>query len=143
MRDSPSGSTLSPERLAEQERLNALSKDVLDAAIEVHRGLGPGLLESAYSAALLHELRLRHLEVQREVAVEADWKGQPLGLAFRADLIVSRCLLVELKAVTKLEPVFAAQTRTDLKLLDFRLGLLINFNQSRLLDGYQRVVNDF
>lgn len=128
---------------ARRNRLNAISKRVLDAAIAIHRAFGPGLLESAYAKALLIELRHQGLGVQSEVTIETSWRGDPLGAAFRADLIVEGCLLVELKPVSELSPLFKAQVRTYLKLLEFRLGPLINFNHERLIDGFERIPNQF
>ena len=134
---------VSDHRRDSRERLNAISQDVLDGAIAIHREFGPGLLESAYQRAMVVELRERGLKVDAEVQVDGEWRGQSIGLAFRADLIVERCVLVELKAAEQLTGLYRSQTRTYLKLLDFRLGLLINFNSVRLVDGYERILNRF
>ena len=134
---------VTPRRQAQRDRLNEISGAVVAAAIEVHRGLGPGLLESIYQKALAIELRAAGYFVETEVIVEAEWRGQSLDAAFRADLIVERCLLIELKAVNEVTALFKSQVRTYLKLLDFRLGLLINFNSIRLIDGLERIPNQF
>ena len=130
-------------RQAERKRLNDLSKNVLVAAIEIHKAFGPGLLESAYQRTLALELRERGLTTETEVKIDGHWRGRSIGLAFRADLIVEDCLLIELKAVSELTGLHRAQTHTYLKLLDFRLGLLINFNSLKLIDGYERIANRF
>jgi GxxExxY protein len=121
---------------------NAVATRVIGAAIEVHRSLGPGLLESAYHDCLVHELRLQGLPFEREVPIALDYKGMVVGAAYRADLLGANKLLVELKTVDRLLPVHTAQLATYLHLMDRKLGLLINFNVSRLKDGVRRVAND-
>ena len=135
--------SVSDERRAERRRLDAISKVILDAAFEIHTTLGPGLLESAYAKALFYEMQDRGLHVLEEQPVPATWKGRSIGLGFRADLVVERSVLIELKAVEAVRDVHRAQLRTYLKLLDFRLGLLINFNETLLKNGYSRIVNNF
>ena len=112
---------------------------VIAAAIEVHRELGPGLLESVYEAAMDIELRLRGLKVERQVDVPMIYKGESLGSSFRVDLLVERQLVVELKAVERLAPIHTAQVLTYLRLLKVRTGLLINFNHALLRQGLKRV----
>jgi len=119
----------------------ALSGEVIGAAIEVQRSLGPGLLESAYELALERELLLRGLMVERQKAVFLEYKGVVLGDAFRIDLLVNDALLVELKAVEQLLPLHEAQLLTYLRLTGKPLGLLINFNVKALKDGIRRVAN--
>ncbi|HFE32627.1 MAG TPA: GxxExxY protein [Gammaproteobacteria bacterium] len=119
-----------------------LSGNVIGAAIEVHRIIGPGLLESAYQECLVHELRLRGLSVECEVPICVDYKGLVLGHAYRADLLVEGRLIVELKTVEQINPVHKAQLLTYLRLLKKPLGLLINFNTAVLKDGVCRVVNN-
>ena len=121
--------------------LSELSGAVIGAAIEVHRELGPGLLESAYELALERELGLRKVPVQRQVAVPLEYKGIELGDGFRLDLLVDDALVVEVKAVDRLQPIHEAQLLTYLKLADKRLGLLINFNERTLKEGVKRVAN--
>jgi GxxExxY protein len=118
---------------------NSLATEVIGAAIEVHRALGPGLLESAYHECLVHELELRRLAFEREVPIALDYKGVVVGVAYRADLLVGNKLLVELKTVDRLLPVHKAQLVTYLRLTNRKLGLLINFNVTVLKDGIQRV----
>ena len=123
--------------------LSELSGAVIGAAIEVHRELGPGLLESAYELALERELGLRKVPVQRQVAVPLEYKGLELGDGFRLDLLVDDALVVEVKAVERLQPIHEAQLLTYLKLANKRLGLLINFNERTLKEGVKRVANGF
>ena len=123
--------------------LSELSGAVIGAAIEVHRELGPGLLESAYELALERELGLRKVPVQRQVAVPLEYKGLELGDGFRLDLLVDDALVVEVKAVDRLQPIHEAQLLTYLKLANKRLGLLINFNERTLKEGVKRVANGF
>jgi len=116
-----------------------LSEAVIGAAIEVHRELGPGLLESAYESALCHELELRGLSFQRQLEVPIVYKGVALAQVYRVDLLVEKQLLLELKAVETLDAVHTAQVLTYLKLLDLHAGLLINFNCAQLRLGLKRV----
>jgi len=118
---------------------NSLATEVIGVAIEVHRALGPGLLESAYHECLVHELELRKLTFEKEVPIVLDYKGVVVGVAYRADLLVGNKLLVELKTVDRLLPVHKAQLVTYLRLTNRKLGLLINFNVTVLKDGIQRV----
>ena len=120
---------------------NEISAVVLDSAMVVHRTLGPGLLESVYSKALALELRSRGLDVDVEVPVDIFYKGEPLGLGFRADLIVGDKVLVELKSVEVMLPVHRKQVLTYLKAKDVKLGLLINFGAPLLKDGFERIAN--
>lgn len=121
---------------------NRVSGIVLDAAIEVHRTLGgPGLLESVYEEALCHELFLRGLSVRRQVEVPILYKGHRLACDLKVDLLIESLVVVECKATTDLHPVHVAQTLTYLRLLDLRLGLLVNFGQETVRDGFRRVVN--
>lgn len=118
-----------------------LSGKVIGAAIEVHRTLGPGLLESAYELALERELQLIGLTVERQKPVCLEYKGVVLGDAFRVDLLVNNALLVEIKATEQAHPLHEAQLLTYLRLTGNPLGLLINFNVKALKDGVRRVVN--
>ncbi len=121
---------------------NEIAKKVIGAAIEVHRWLGPGLLESAYHDCLIHELKLRDLLFESEAPIAVVYKGLSIGLAYRADVLVENKVLVELKTVDNLLPVHKAQLLTYLKLSERKLGLLVNFNVPILKDGVQRVVNN-
>ena len=120
---------------------STLSGEIIGAAIEVHRLLGPGLLESAYKLALERELVLRGLCVERQKAVPLEYKGIALGDGFRIDLLVNDQLIVEIKAVAQIQAIHEAQLLTYLRLADKRLGLLINFNEKTIKEGVKRVVN--
>ncbi|HAH36525.1 MAG TPA: GxxExxY protein [Algoriphagus sp.] len=120
---------------------NQISKIILDSAFEVYFKLGPGLLESIYERILAKELREKGLEIQTQVPVPVFWKGEEIGLGYRGDLLVNGKVLVELKSVEKILPIHPKQLITYLKVLDLRLGLLINFNEVKLVNGIVRVVN--
>ena len=111
----------------------------LEGAIEVHRELGPGLLEAVYERALLLELRSRGLEVERQVAIEATYRGESLGTSFRADLIVGGRLLLELKAADRWSLTHVAQVRTYLKWAGLETGYLLNFHLPLMSQGIRRV----
>jgi GxxExxY protein len=120
---------------------DARSAVLIDAALSVHRALGPGLLESVYSAAMALELSTRGIAFEAEWPVQANYLGRPLGVAFRADTLVEEKVLLEFKSVNAIEPVHLAQVLTYLRLGDKRLGLPINFNSPLIKDGIRRVVN--
>ena len=120
-----------------------LSGEVIGAAIEVHRVLGPGLLESAYELALERKLVLRRRAVERQKPIALEYKGCALGDGFRLDLLVDDRLLVEIKAVDALLPIHEAQLLTYLRLAEKRFGLLINFNEKTLKGGVRRVANGY
>jgi GxxExxY protein len=113
---------------------------IIGSAIDVHRALGPGLLESAYRICLFHELRLRGLGVLKEVPLPLKYKGIQLESGYRLDLIVEGRVIVEVKAVERVHPVAYAQVLTYLRLTGIRLGLLINFNTQSLRTGIRRIV---
>jgi GxxExxY protein len=117
-----------------------LSGQIIGAAIEVHRALGPGLLESAYQVCLAHELSLRGIPFEREKALPIEYKGVRLDCGYRLDFVVSGKVVVETKAVDALHPVHEAQLLTYLKLTNCKVGLLINFNVRVLKDGVKRMV---
>lgn len=122
--------------------LNDISGEIVDAAIEVHTELGgPGLLERIYEEALAAELSQRGFTVERQKTVPVVYKGQRLATDFRVDLLVERQVVVECKATSITDPVFGAQVLTYLRLLDLKLGLVINFGRQRVSDGIHRVVN--
>lgn len=123
--------------------LNILSKEILDASIEVHREMGPGLLESVYEECLLEELRLRNIKATNQVELPLIYKGRKLKKEFRLDVLVENEIIIELKTVEKIIPVHEAQIISYLKLADKRLGFLINFNVSLLKQGFNRFVNKF
>ena len=122
---------------------NEISKVILDAAIAVHTELGgPGLLESYYENALKHELQLRGLSVETQKPVPVVYKGKEIGEPYRLDMLVDGKVIVECKATEKNNPLFAAQVNTYLHLLNCRLGIVINFGQKRIMDGWERVANN-
>lgn len=121
-------------------KLNALGGIILDAAITVHRELGPGLLESAYEIALARELSLRNLYIKTQVPVELIYKDMPLGKAYVMDILVENEIIIEIKAAESIIPIFEAQLITYLKLSGKKLGYLINFNVPLLKHGFKRLV---
>ena len=125
--------------MAEGQR-DQLTEQVIGLAIEVHRQLGPGLLESAYEACLCKELALRQIPFEKQVPLPIHYKGMDLDCAYRIDVLVAGLVVLELKAVDKIEPVHEAQLLTYLKLTERWLGLLINFNVPVLRDGVKRIV---
>ncbi len=120
---------------------NEIAKLVVDSAFQIHVELGPGLLESVYDIVLAHELRARGLEVEREVPVPIQFRGLWFDEGFRADLIVNRKLIVEVKSVEAVNPVHKKQLLTYLRLTNTKLGLLINFGENYIKNGISRVVN--
>ncbi len=121
--------------------LNEITGQIVDAAMKVHTRLGPGLLESAYQACLAFELRQRGLRVVTEVALPVQYEGIDLDVGYRLDLLVESQVIVELKSVEKMIPLYEAQLLSYLKLSGHRIGLLINFNVVRLKDGITRLAN--
>jgi GxxExxY protein len=121
---------------------NELSKEIIGAAIEVHRQLGPGLLESAYEEALCHELELRNIPYERQKNQALNYKGKTLKTDYRIDLIVDRKVIVENKAQETVSRIDKDQTLTYLKLSRIKLALLINYHEPLLKDGINRIVND-
>ncbi len=123
--------------------MDPLSYKIIGCAMEVYNTLGPGLLEAAYEKALIHELELNGLSVASQVPVEMNYKGVNLGEGLRLDLLVEDSIIIELKSVEELKPVHYKQLLTYLKLMDKRIGLLINFNVFDFREGIKRVVNEF
>jgi GxxExxY protein len=122
---------------------NLLSEQVLDAAIEVHRTLGgPGLLESLYEDALFYELRLRNIPALSQVSIPVAYKNCKLRDPMRLDILVDDKVIIEVKATETILAVHKAQVLTYLRLTNLKLGLVINFGQRRLIDGWERVVNN-
>jgi GxxExxY protein len=126
----------------EKER-NNLSKIILDALIEVHKQLGPGLLESVYEICLCKELSNRNIQYERQVYLPVIYKNDKLDVDFRLDILVEKEIIIELKAVETILPVLHAQILTYLKLHNKRLGLLINFNAPKPVDGFKRIINGY
>ena len=129
---------ISEQPLIEEE----IGRAVLDAAIAVHRELGPGLLESVYEAVLAAEIEQRGFEVRRQVPVRVEYRGQVFEEGFRADIIVNRRVLLQLKSVQALNNAHRKQLLTYLKLTDIKLGFLLNFGAALMRDGIVRTVNN-
>jgi GxxExxY protein len=126
-----------------EDRLNAITEQIIGSAIEVHRALGPGLLESAYEACLVFELRERGLYIEQQKPLPITYKTVRLDCGYRLDLVVASCVIVEVKAVERLNSVHDAQLLSYLKLANCRVGLLLNFHCTMLKHGIRRLVNDF
>ena len=122
-------------------KINEISGIIVDAAYQIHTKLGPGLLESVYVVVLHRELENRGLNVRRQVPVPIRYEGLIFDEGFRADLIVEDCIVLELKSVEQLAAVHSKQTLTYCRLLDYRLGLLINFGGALIKDGIKRIIN--
>ena len=121
--------------------INQLSSKIIGAAIEVHKHLGPGLLESAYEECLCHELGIRGIKFDRQKPLPVEYKGRKLDCGYRLDILVEDMIILELKSCEKIEPIHKAQLLTYLKLSGLKLGLLLNFNTEVMKDGIVRVVN--
>jgi GxxExxY protein len=121
---------------------NKLSSTIIGAAVEVHKALGPGLLESAYEECLSHELDLRNLVVERQKSLPLVYKGKQLDCGYRLDIVVENRIILELKSCEKIEEIHKAQLLTYLKISGLKLGLLLNFNMPVMKDGIVRIVNN-
>ncbi len=122
---------------------NQISSEIIGAAIEVHKQLGPGLLESAYETCLAFELRKKGFKVERQLALPVIYKDVKLDAGYRIDLLVNDKVIIEVKSVDALAPIHTAQILTYLKLKDIKLGLLINFNSVVVKNGIKRVINGY
>jgi len=122
------------------KNFNELTEAIIGAAMEVHRALGPGLLESTYEMCVCRELAIRGIPFERQVPIPVEYKGVKLGCGYRADLVVDRLILVEIKAIDSLLPIHDAQLLSYLKLGGWKIGLLINFNVELLKNGLRRRV---
>lgn len=122
----------------EKEESNSLTGKIIGAAIDIHRALGPGLLESAYEACFIYELRLRKMKVENQKAMPIFYKDVMLDCGYRADLIIEDQVIVEIKSVANLAPIHEAQLLSYLKLSNCKTGLLINFNVKLLKEGIRR-----
>ncbi|MGB9889999.1 MAG: GxxExxY protein [Anaerolineae bacterium] len=129
--------------MTEADRLDRITEAIIGAAIEVHRALGPGLLESAYEACLAFELAQQGLKVEQQKPLPVIYKEVRLDCGYRLDLLVEGAVIVEIKAVDHLAPIHQAQLLSYLKLSGCKVGLLINFNVQVLKEGIKRVVNNF
>jgi len=129
--------------MGKKEELNAISEAIIGAAIQVHRELGPGLLECAYESCLEFELKERRFDVERQVPLPVIYRRHAVECGFRIDLRINSSVIVELKAIERFEKIHEAQMQTYLKLTGLNLGLLVNFNVVKLIDGVKRIVRDF
>jgi GxxExxY protein len=121
---------------------NEISSKIIGAAIEVHKQIGPGLLESSYEKCLAFELLQNGLKIQTQVPVPIMYKGIKLDVSYKLDILVEEKVIIEVKTVSELMPIHKAQLLTYLKLTRIKLGLLINFNSIKLIDGVKRVANN-
>jgi len=126
-----------------KERFEYLANQIFGAALEVHKNLGPGLLESVYEFAMVKELQLRNIEVLYQVKVPLHYKGHDTGKEFFIDMLIENEIVIEVKSVDAIHPVHHAQLLSYLKLADKRLGFLINFNVSLIKGGFKRMVNNY
>ncbi len=129
--------------MQENDRLDQISRRIIGAAIEVHRHLGPGLLESAYQSCLVFELKHLGLSLEEQKALPVVYKEVRLDCGYRLDLLVEDAIIVEIKAIEKLLPIHDAQLLSYLRLAKKRVGLLMNFHVPVLKDGLKRIVNEF
>lgn len=127
--------------MREEDRLNKITGDIIGAAVEVHRALGPGLLESAYESCLAYELVQRGYKVEQQKPLPLVYKEVHLDCGYRLDLLVDNSVIVEIKAVELMMPVHSAQVLSYLRLSGCKVGLLINFNVKFLKQGIHRIVN--
>ena len=123
--------------------MNQLSSKIIGAAIEVHKTLGPGLLESAYEECLCHELNIQGLLFEKQKPLTIYYKGKKLDCGYRLDIVAEKAVIIELKSCEKVEPIHKAQLLTYLKLSGLNLGLILNFNVPLMRDGIVRIVNEF
>ena len=122
--------------------INKLSSKIIGAAIEVHKALGPGLLESAYEECICYELSIGGLSLERQKPLAVQYKGINLDCGYRLDVVVENSIILELKSCEKIEPIHKAQLLTYLKLSGIKLGLLLNFNVTLMREGIVRIVNE-
>jgi GxxExxY protein len=126
-----------------KEKMDEITREIIGAAIEVHKAIGPGLLESSYEECLAYEMRLRGLSFQRQLPLPVVYKEVKLDCGYRLDFVVEDAVVVEVKAVDALQPIHKAQLLTYLRLGGWSVGLLINFNVAALKAGIQRVVHQY
>ena len=127
--------------MSDRNQINEVTEAIIACAIEVHKNLGPGLLESTYEACLVYELRNRGFLVEEQKMLPVTYKGLQLDCGYRIDLLVNQLVLVELKAVESVAPIHQAQVLSYLKLSGIKIGLLINFNVKLLKNGLHRLIN--
>ena len=122
--------------------INKLTSKIIGAAIEVHKSLGPGLLESVYERCLCHELSIQKFSFENQKPLPINYKGKELDCGYRLDLVVENAVILELKSCDKIEPIHKAQLLTYLKLSGLNIGLILNFNVPVMRDGIVRIVNN-
>ena len=122
--------------------INNLTRSIIGSAIEVHKELGPGLLESTYEACLFYELNQKGLFVEKQKTLPVKYKGIELEIGYRIDLLVENQVLIELKSVKEILPIHSAQLLSYLKISNREIGLLFNFNETKLVDGVKRIMNN-
>ncbi len=127
----------------QKEQYEALAKEIFLASLEVHKIMGPGLLESVYEMCLMRELQLKNIFTESQVAIPLQFKGFALSKEYKIDILVEQKLIIELKSVEALLPVHEAQLISYLKLADKRMGFLINFNVPIIKSGFKRFVNNY
>ena len=137
------GSSSASQRFVGELIINEITECIIDACLEIHRQLGPGLLESAYEECLCHELALAGLKFERQKPLPVSYKNVKLDCGYRLDLVVEGKVIVELKTIDEIQPIHEAQLLTYLKISGITVGLLINFNVPVLKHGVKRVVNNF
>lgn len=129
--------------MGEKDRLDHITRNIIASAIEVHKIVGPGLLESAYEACLAFELRKLGYKIEQQKPLPLVYKDVQLDCGYRLDLVVEDAVIVEIKAIEQLAPIHKAQLISYLRISDMRVGLLINFHVRLLTNGVKRIVNDF
>ena len=129
--------------MEEKDKLDQITRQVIGAAIEVHKAIGPGLLESAYQACLAFEVRQRGLKVEEQVPLPVLYKEVKLDCGYRLDLLIEDSVIVEIKAAEQLSPIHDAQLLSYLRMAHKHVGLLINFHNRVLKNGLKRIVNEF
>ena len=129
--------------MTEKEKLNQITEAVIGAAVDIHRTLGPGLLESAYEACLVFELVEHGLKIEQQKPLPVVYRGVKLDCGYRLDILIEESVIVEVKSIDQIAPVHKAQLLSYLKLSGCKVGLLINFNVKVLKDGIVRMVNNF
>jgi GxxExxY protein len=129
--------------MEEKDKLDLITRRIIGAAIEVHKALGPGLLESAYETCLAFELRERGFKVEQQQPLPVVYKNVKLDCGYRLDLVVEGCVILEIKAVEQLAPIHDAQLLSYLRLSGKKVGLILNFHERILKDGLKRIVNEF
>ncbi len=129
--------------MKEMKTVNDITADIVDAAIHLHKTLGPGLLESVYELLLGIELEQRGYKVERQKALSIDYRGVHIDNAFRMDMVIEGRVVIELKSTEKMHPVYAKQLKTYLVLANKDIGLLLNFGMGTMVAGIERVVNNF